>query len=187
MYFLTRRHLYSLWDTLRRAQNVVVPENDLTREFLDARITDYCEGEERNWSWESYKARCRDRHQWGQYLRSNLDWNWDVAGSLRRLFRAKNAVVISPLPTSYESAIDPGRNPLSVTQGEAAVAIAGDAWKMIQIRYKIASGETKYKNIPVNISSEDVSSIAILLTDDAEEVSGEALWIQRERLRTRHQ
>ena len=37
--------------------------------------------------YEILKRSCRKRHAWGQYLRSDLDWDWDLAGSLKRMHR----------------------------------------------------------------------------------------------------
>ena len=40
-----------------------------------------------DFDWALYKGDCKQRHAWGQYFRSNLDWCWDLAGSLKRLYR----------------------------------------------------------------------------------------------------
>lgn len=46
-----------------------------------------------NWRW--YKGKCRDRQRWGEYLRSDLDWDWDTASCLKRLFDVERP---KPLP-----------------------------------------------------------------------------------------
>ena len=95
------------WDTLYQARNVVVPEDGLTEEFLDALIPEYWEGEETYRKWCVYKQNCWQRHGWGQYFRSNLDWDWDVAGSLRRVFRKKTSAFTPSLPASHASPFAP--------------------------------------------------------------------------------
>ena len=152
----------SLWDTLRRARNAVVPENDLTRKFLEARVPEYVKGEERNWRWGNYKLLCRYRHQWGQYLRSDLEWDWDVAGSLRRLFRIKSSAAIVSYHISHSSIAVTGGESLRISkEGTLSVAVERIP-KVVEIQYKSASGKMRYKSVPVNISTEDVSSTASL-------------------------
>lgn len=65
--------------SLHKAHQDQVPANDLTRRFLEAR-------DGPDYDWRRYKVECRNRHIWGQLLRSNLDWDWDPSSSLTRLF-----------------------------------------------------------------------------------------------------
>ena len=165
-----------LRDTLRRARNVVVPENDLTREFLDARVPEFHKGKERIWNWKWYKLKCRYQHQWGQYLRSNTDWDWDVAGSLRRLFRIKSSATTVSHYISRSSTAVPECKSMHVSkEGKLSVAVERIP-KVVEIQYKTASGKKRYKSVPVNISTEDVSYTASL--DDVPGSIGEN--VQRE-------
>lgn len=78
--------------TLLQAHQVHVNESKLTEEFRDAR-SELCEDgsrrseEEELRIWNRYQTYCRYRNTWAPYFRSNLDWDWDVAGSLRRLYK----------------------------------------------------------------------------------------------------
>lgn len=78
--------------SLRKARQVEAHEDEFTKEFRDARSelresgSRKSEEEELN-SWDYYKSCCHDRNTWAPYFRSNLDWDWDVAGSLRRLYK----------------------------------------------------------------------------------------------------
>ena len=67
--------------------------------------------------WSRYKRYCKHRNRWGQFVRSNLDWDWDLASSLKRLYRlprTKQTEKISnlrldvPTPSLTVDQIDPG-------------------------------------------------------------------------------
>lgn len=97
---LEERRSY-LWRSLRSARRAHVSETSLTTEFLVARKprwlylaelglrpvrTDEEYSEVWPANWDIYKTRCNLRHCWGVYLRSNLDWDWNLAKSLQTLF-----------------------------------------------------------------------------------------------------
>lgn len=86
--------------TLQLARKAIlnVPQNDLTEDFHWA-----C-GEEPKGSsdrWDLYKRRCRNRHAWGGYFCSDLDWKWDLVGSLKRMYRLPRKRVRSALDPIY--------------------------------------------------------------------------------------
>ena len=71
-------------DLARRIQSNV-PRNNVTEEFHRS-----CE--EEDWTkwfygWKHYKKRCRNKHAWGQYFRSELDWDWNLSGILKRMYK----------------------------------------------------------------------------------------------------
>lgn len=94
--------------TLGRACSVQVPDNDITEEFREARrhglgrdpshepgdrrqhiVDDY-----KNWGY--YQLRRASRHRWGQYLCSNMDWEWDLGACMERLFTAEKQIREGP-------------------------------------------------------------------------------------------
>ena len=87
--------------TLQLAQSarLNVHRNDMTKEFHEA-----CE--EEDWSsykgWGGFKENCRNHHAWGEYFRSELDWDWDLAGSLKRMYKLpRKRPNPSPRPTQH--------------------------------------------------------------------------------------
>lgn len=93
---------WDCWDSrLRGARRMQVPENDLTEEFREARgmMLDLPLDADDDWwdekkNWAHYQLRCGSRHKWGQYLRSNMDWDWDLGGCLDRLFRLEKQIQV---------------------------------------------------------------------------------------------
>lgn len=71
-----------LQNTLQQAQKVHASGGPLTEEFVSARFA----GMERMQVWKEYKEHCQMRHTWGEYFRSNLDWDWDPSHSLKDLY-----------------------------------------------------------------------------------------------------
>lgn len=74
---------YQMWKgdperSRKRAQLVQIHDLDLTRAFMYAR--------EDPWAWITYKEDCHQKRSWGEHLRSNMDWEWDTGGCLKRLF-----------------------------------------------------------------------------------------------------
>lgn len=67
--------------SLLKAQQVQA-RGPLTEEFVSARFA----GMERMQAWKEYKEHCQLRHTWGEYFRSNLDWDWDPSHSLKHLY-----------------------------------------------------------------------------------------------------
>lgn len=81
------------WEkTLGRARRAQVTENELTEEFREARrigldsprdLNSNAPCDKRNWPY--YQLHRDSRNKWGQYLRSNVDWDWDLGSCMRRL------------------------------------------------------------------------------------------------------
>lgn len=72
----------NLQDSLEKAQHAHVRSGPFTEEFMRARYA----GEETMQTWKEYKRNCRMRSRWGEYLRSNLEWDWDLSFVMKRLF-----------------------------------------------------------------------------------------------------
>ena len=69
---------------LARCARLSVPKTSLTKQFHEAcEGKDYCDP---LIAWKLYRENCKNRHAWGEYLRSILDWDWDIAGSLKYLY-----------------------------------------------------------------------------------------------------
>ena len=84
---------------LARSAKLTVPRNDRTEEFYVA-----CEEEDwgSDWGWKGFKEKCRNRRAWGEYFRSELDWDWDLAGSLKRMYKLpRSRSKPSPGPTQH--------------------------------------------------------------------------------------
>ena len=84
---------------LARSVRLNVPRNEMTKEFHKA-----CEKED--WSsyfgWKGFKEDCRNHHAWVDYFRSELDWDWDLAGSLKRMYKLpRKRPNPSPRPTQH--------------------------------------------------------------------------------------
>lgn len=135
--------------TLSQARCLHVSESDVTNEFLRAR-------RDGNYGWSSYKDRCEMRHHWGMYLRSNLDWEWDTASCLERLFDLPENVAqpTAPIATVDLDVEDEGTWNLSTTK-------ASPPTKM-RVAYKSPAGETKYRMFVSCSSSENVASVCEL-------------------------
>ena len=81
------------------------------------------------------------RNIWGQVLRSNFDWDWDLSGSLKRLFK-----IDTPL-----------QGKLSLTGNNLDVSIAtrcDGPPKEIRVAYMTETGETKYQTYAVTGNAE---------------------------------
>ena len=68
---------------LARSAKLTVPRNNKTEEFSVA-----YEDEDwvSDWGWKGFKEKCRNCRAWGEYFRSELDWDWDLVGSLERMY-----------------------------------------------------------------------------------------------------
>ena len=73
--------------TLELARKVQpnVPRNNLTKYFHQA--CDTADWAEPYRGWKYYKECCRNRLILGEYFRSELDWNWNLAKSLKRMYK----------------------------------------------------------------------------------------------------
>lgn len=135
--------------TLSQARCLHISESDATNEFLQAR-------RDGSYGWSRYKDRCEMRHHWGMYLRSNLDWEWDTASCLERLFDLPENVAqpTAPIATVDLDVEDDGTWNLSTTK-------ASPPTKM-RVAYKSPTGEIKYRMFVSCPSSENVASVGEL-------------------------
>lgn len=161
---------WGYWNsTLDRALRVQVPENRLTEEFREARRIGLENREiwsngynERNWAY--YELRRISRHKWGQYIRSNMNWDWDLGACLNLLFKIEKLTHEGQSPAAHsESAPCP-----AVAMG----SVAGESWsilaeaahvilpKEIKIAYKTKGGKTEYISFVPASSSPDHHSIS---------------------------
>lgn len=160
-----------LFYSLRRSRRIHIHDHDqvLAERFIWARacrdhqadfrtydeysqICDHCE-----YRWRCYRDGCQRRKVWGEYLRNDLNWEWDTSSSLRRLFGMK------------AWAVDPPANVVSAVSVEAG-GLRGDTLDVsidapppesvtkVRMAYTTASGETKYRTFYAGPSSEDVLS-----------------------------
>ena len=92
---------------LARSARLNVQRNVITEEFHEA-----CE--KRDWNsyrgWKELKEKCRNRHAWGVYFRSELDWDWDLAGSLKSMYKLpRSRSKTNPGPTQQGGEQYPAR------------------------------------------------------------------------------
>lgn len=57
-----------------------------TSEFLRMPISEFRLRSANEWRFYRFKCDCRWRSKWGQFFLCNFDWDWDLAGSLARLY-----------------------------------------------------------------------------------------------------
>lgn len=119
-----------------------VLESEATKEFLEARRALL--------GWEHYKAICQMRNLWGEYLRSNLDWDWDTANYLEHLFKLPEETIP---PTAQIATVSLNAGMPDTWKISTEVSLP----KEVKIVYKSATGETKYKTFMPCPSSEDVA------------------------------
>lgn len=147
---------------LSQARCANVFQSEATEEFLRARKGEIWDG------WMSYKLLCQLRYEWGIYLRSDLDWDWDVASCLERLFE---------LPERVE----PPNTPIVTVSLDAGKA---DTWnvttesklpKEVKFAYRSVTGEMKYRTILFCPSSDNVVSAgqAVDAQDEASAIAPE--------------
>lgn len=148
---------------LDRVQYIPVVDNDITREFLNARNFPHqrC-GDLENW--KRYQERRRDRHNIEEYCRSNMVWDWDTSTCLKRLFRIDKpkSYLRSDTPTEQilsdiPSTISLGRD--AVNRGTLNVTLpekVSDPFEKVRIQYMTANGEIVYKTFHAGPSIEDV-------------------------------
>ena len=136
-----------------------VLRDNLTEEFH--RAFEGCRSSEPFETWKEYKKNCGNRQAWGQYFRSNLDWEWDVARSLKRLYkRPRKRPGPSPRPARLNSPHfpvmyahpEPVAMPISSTSklrdGLLHVEAAADGpveEVRVQVAVRSSSGEISYK------------------------------------------
>lgn len=131
---------------LRQARSVNVLKSEATEEFLIAR-EDIILGI----GWRLYKRRCQLRHKWGIYLRSNLEWDWDIASCLERLF-APPEEVVPPTASIAIVSLNAEKTDMWNLTTQASLPTK------MRVAYKSPTGETRYKMFVSCPSSEDVVS-----------------------------
>lgn len=97
--------------------------------------------------WKTYLVHSRMRSKWGEYLRCNMDWDWDLSRSLKNLFQAED--------------------PMSVSYTAAQTSIP----KQVRVLYNTETGKARYRTFYAGPSEEDVS--APLQTNSALAPSGQ--------------
>ena len=142
---------------LARSARPSVPRNGMTEEFHRV-----CEEEDRTkWvrRWKYYKESCRNRHAWGEYFRSELYWDWDLAGSLKRMYKLprKRAEPSSrptqrgesQFPAPYASPeLVPTRPVANLTNG-LLEAVVTESVNKVRIAEVSPTGEITYKTFIV--------------------------------------
>lgn len=151
------------------ARSISVVVKDLTWKFLKAR-------EPPSWNpdclcrWKLYKEFQRKRHHMGEYCCSNLDWDWDTASCLKRLFRIDRPkkcpnpeCVKQQEGTGLSATIDV---PLAGGESDGrtlnvAIAEKGrNTFEKVRMRYETETGEVRYKTFYAGPSVEEVASDA---------------------------
>ena len=108
-------------------------------------------------NWRSYKGSCRHRHAWGQFFRSNLDWDWNLASSLKRMYKLprkrEGLLTDSSLNSCYleANACQPAQPTASLTNGilEAAFDMPEQPVEEVRVAYRSPTGESLYKTFRV--------------------------------------
>lgn len=153
--------------TLRQALRVQVTDVQLTEEFRNARAevdeVGNTKSQERRLSdWYYYKRDRLRRNDWAKYLSSNIDWDWDLAKSLRRLYKLDRR----PASSAYPHWQPPVAGVIS--DGEL-VGVQGRTWNIksaaadtelpteVRIEYRTKAGEFHYVTF-IPKSSEQCSS-----------------------------
>lgn len=132
--------------TLNQARKAQIQCNDLTGDFAWARSYDLRDGL-REWKW--YKEMCFSRHGWGEYFRSNLDWDWDLGQAMNRLrvfdSNAKSPTVMprNGRRTTYNlpiAIVDEVHGTMELTLG----TMPGPSLNKIRVAYTGETGETHF-------------------------------------------
>lgn len=142
---------------LERARRVQVPETFMTEEFREARRIGLerdplCDPhdwrldaihDQRNWCY--YQLRRGSRHKWGQYLRSNMDWDWDLRTCMKRLFKESHleqSLAVHEAPASSPT-IGVAASPEGALQLSFGRVQVGTP-KEVQISYETEDGKMQY-------------------------------------------
>lgn len=130
-------------NTLERARKVQVSETVLTEEFREVRRLGL---RRESWyrHWAGYQLLRLTRQKWGQYFRSDMDWDWDLGTCMKHLFDVEQtregkspAAQSSPAPYSK---IDVKAEKGTTWRLEAQ----GSLPREVQIAYKTETGKTLY-------------------------------------------
>lgn len=150
------------WQTsLGRARSVQVPDDDISKEFREARRhglghdSSHEPGDRRqrkvvddDKNWGYYQLRRASRHRWGQYLCSNMDWEWDLGACMERLFTAEKQIREGPSTAGRRTSASSIEIDMGVVPGESwslmAKEVHGILPKEVKISYKTKDGRTQY-------------------------------------------
>lgn len=142
------------WETsLERARGVQVQRNSLTEEFSVARniglgrdpYTSEWQAIEDRRNWAYYQLHRLSRNKWGQYFRSNMDWDWDLGTCMKCMFVIEKEACAGPssattVPQTSRRATEVATmrdGTLRISLGEPQ----GDV-PNVQVEYKTKTGET---------------------------------------------
>lgn len=180
--------------TLGRARRVHVPENYLTQEFREARRIglDCKPVEGGKWQndfdtrgWPFYELHRLSRHKWGQYLRSNMDWDWDLGTCMKRLFKIENRSEPFPdakPPPASSPRIDVGAGTggmLKISMEEAQAGLPRE----VQIAYKLTTGRTHYLTFTQPCPSPghlSVSESSCIVTPSSRSIPGPSTGVKQD-------
>ena len=107
--------------------------------------------------WKSYKGDCRHRHTWGQFFRSHLDWDWDLAGSLKRMYklpRKREGLHMGSSGSTCHldaNACQSAQPTASLANGrlEAVVNMSEEPVEEVRVAYRSPNGELLYRTFRV--------------------------------------
>lgn len=116
------------------------------RKDLTGRIDRTGEGNHRGSysGWKGLKLReYSNRHTWGAFFRSILEWDWDLAGSLERMYELR-------IENEYQGAA-PTIPTASLTNGrlDAVLDIPEETVEEVRIAYRSSTGEVVYRTFRV--------------------------------------
>lgn len=136
---------------------VYAVRDDFNMDFIDSLINNDI------LQWRSYKERCRERHEYGEYLRSNLDWDWDVASCLKRLFKQPK----SARRKQAQRRAGPQATIVADETGECKLDVrvsVDDSHpsppNTVEVQYKNAAGKIEYMRYVADPFSEGYSQLS---------------------------
>lgn len=155
--------------TLYRARQVQVSEDEVTKEFRDARSEFWEMGHRKTLDvWDNYKHYCHRRNTWAPYFRSNFDWDWDISGSLKRLYKFDNPTqpVTNHRPPT-DIAADGTRWNITASDSQKDIPVE------VRIIYTTETGETQYMTFSRDVKSTKVSTGVRASVSDHDDNPGE--------------
>lgn len=103
-----------------------------------------------------YKEQCEMRRRWGEYLRCNMDWEWDTGSCLKRLFKIETPLSPNSIDLEIAEGNSRDRDILQVKIGGARMTMP----EGIQVPYKDEFGRIRYKTFYPGPSNEDFTHFA---------------------------
>lgn len=136
--------------TLNSAARFQVAEVELTEEFRNARaevdeVGNMKSYERRLSDWYYYKRDRLRRNEWATYFSSNLEWDWDLAESLRRLYKldSPGSSACRQCPAAdvlFGEVVGVQSRTWNVKSGAAETELP----KEVRIEYRTEAGEVQY-------------------------------------------